>query len=81
MSTGNWTARPGSRVTCKPMKKDGNATPPPGMWRILDRAPDPQSWWLMALDEQSKEHAKRHGKSGCISRSSHGLDPVDRVRL
>jgi hypothetical protein len=51
------------------------------MWKILDRAPEPTAWWLMALDDDARRYAERNGTSGCISRTAHGLVPVDRVRL
>jgi hypothetical protein len=51
-----WAPKPGSRVVLLPATNPAPDAPPPppGVWVVIDRAPEPRCWWLMPHDGESK---------------------------
>lgn len=52
----DWQPKPGSRVVILPETKaaaDAPA-PPPGVWVVIDRSPEPSHWWVMPHDGESR---------------------------
>lgn len=71
-----WKVKAGAVVVVEPSKDD--PAPPTGVWKVLDKAPGVNAWWLMALDDVAKEWAARRpdqATSGCVNRPSRVLVP------
>lgn len=51
-----WVPKPGSRVIV--LARQGapadEPPPPPGIWVVIDRAPEARCWWLMPHDGEAK---------------------------
>lgn len=47
-----WRPRTGGhvRILGRPNAAPDEPLPPPGVWWVVDRAPEPQTWWVHPLD-------------------------------
>lgn len=54
-----WAPRPGAHVRILPDPKAAPDVPPPppGVWWVVDRAPEPTHWWVMPKDAEAKAWA------------------------
>ncbi len=71
-----WAPRIGSRVTILPHRDD--PVPAPGVWRVIDRAPEASSWWLTPVDDKARDWAAAHPArvvSRCLSIAGRRLVP------
>jgi anti-sigma factor RsiW len=63
-----WAPKPGSRVVilARPGAPADEPPPPPGVWVVIDRAPEPRAWWVMPHDGEAKVWAvvARAGRTG-----------------
>jgi hypothetical protein len=75
-----WKPKPGARVTVQPSKD--MPQPPGGVWKVLDRGPSSNGWWLMPSDETAKAWAKHWPNQltqGCIEVNGRLLVPPGRA--
>lgn len=51
-----WAPKPGSQVVILPLAKPAadDPPPPPGVWVVIDRAPEATSWWVMPHDGHAR---------------------------
>jgi hypothetical protein len=54
-----WSPKPGSRVVVLPETKAAADVPPPppGVWVVIDRAPEATAWWVQPADGESRAWA------------------------
>ncbi|MCW1249640.1 hypothetical protein ODZ83_05470 [Acaricomes phytoseiuli] len=31
-------------------------TDAPGLWQCMDKSPKPDGWWMLAVDDEAREH-------------------------
>lgn len=61
-------------------------TAPAGVWRCLDRSPEPGRWWVQPSDTEARAWLVEHGSgvaavSGCIAWPSRLMWPPDVAAL
>jgi hypothetical protein len=76
------TAGHGHRVRLDPMGE----VAPPGVWRCLDRAPEPGHWWVQPVDTQARGWAYEQKcpltvVQGCVQWPSRLMQPPDVAAL
>jgi hypothetical protein len=75
-----WAPRPGARVRILPDPKAADDVPPPGVWYVVDRAPEVGHWWVWTSDHESREWAAaseyNHRLSRSLSYPSRRLTPA-----
>ncbi len=74
----------GHRVRLEPARKDEPA--PPGLWRCLDRAPEPGCWWLHPADQEARRwlaasDCPLRPVQGCVEYPSRLMRPPDVAAL
>jgi hypothetical protein len=82
-----WAPKPGSRVVILPATQAAadEPPPPPGIWHVIDRAPEATCWWVMPDDGDAKVWADdpargAHRDAGRLARSAGQLPaPVPRL--
>lgn len=71
-----WKPKPGARVRVLPSKDVPH--PPSGVWRVIDRGPSTNGWWLMPVDQAAKDWAAHWPNAitqGCIEIAGRLLAP------
>jgi hypothetical protein len=74
----------GHRVRLEPVKKGEQE--PPGVWRCLDRSPEPASWWVQPVDEDARRWLAAPGcplrpVQGCVEYPARAMRPPDVAAL
>lgn len=83
---GPWRPTRGARVRIRPRPHapDDEPPPPAGVWYVIDRGPQPMTWWVKAVDLEAQAWAAAHPgdiTSGCWLASGKHLDPFNRARV
>ena len=76
-----WAPKPGGhvRIVADPKAAADVPPPPAGIWWVVDRAPEPRTWWVKAHDGDAKTWATDHPGdviSGCVAVSGRWLVPA-----
>lgn len=71
-----WKPKPGARCIVQPSKDI--PSPPGGVWRVIDRAPSPNAWWLQPADDDARTWAAKWPNAmtqGCVEVAGRLLVP------
>lgn len=85
-SSHRWKPERGSRVkvTPSPRAAADEPPPPPGIWYVIERGPEPLTWWVHATDPAAKDWAARHPgdiRSNCWLAPANRLVPLNGIRI
>lgn len=86
MGTERWKPTRGARVRIAPRKRAAPDEPPPpaGVWYVIERGPNPLTWWVQATDLEAKHWASTHPgdvTSGCWLAPAGQLVPINGIRI
>ena len=86
MKSDRWKPERGSRVRILPPTKAAKDEPAPpcGVWYVIERGPQPLTWWVKAVSLDAQLWARQHPGdvvSGCWLAPGNRLDPINRARI